>query len=89
MIELANRLECRILSLDIPSGIDATTSAAPGVAIRPERTMTLALPKTGLNPDAGELLLADIGIPPEVYLPLGIKFKPFFQGQYRLPLTLR
>jgi NAD(P)H-hydrate epimerase len=89
LIELTARLERRILSLDVPSGVDATSGAAPGVAVRPEKTMTLALPKTGLNPDAGDLLLTDIGIPPEVYLPLGIRFDPFFQGQYRLPLALR
>jgi len=79
----------RILSLDVPSGIDASTGAAPGPVIRPEMTMTLALPKTGLTPEAGSLLLADIGIPPEVYHPLGIEFKPFFDGKYRLPLTIR
>lgn len=53
-----------ILSLDVPSGIDATTGRASGEFIRPRWTLTLALPKTGLHPqNTGQLFLADIGIP--------------------------
>lgn len=53
-----------VLALDVPSGIDATTGDAPGKFIRPSWTMTLALPKLGLLPEnAGQLFLADIGIP--------------------------
>ena len=39
-----------------------------------ERTLTLALPKTGLRDVPGALYLADIGIPPEVYHRLGVSF---------------
>lgn len=46
--------------------------------VRPERTLTLALPKIGLRSVPGELFLADIGIPPEVYRELGLSFEPFF-----------
>jgi NAD(P)H-hydrate epimerase len=53
-----------ILALDVPSGVDATTGDVPGAFIRPTWTMTLALPKLGLLPEnAGQLFLADIGIP--------------------------
>ena len=61
----------RVLSLDVPSGLNATTGAGPGDRVRPERTLTLALPKTGLASLEGDLYLADIGIPPEVYERIG------------------
>lgn len=62
-----------VVSLDVPSGIDATTGAAPGVYVAATTTMTLALPKTGLDTAAaGRLWLADIGIPREVYRRVGV-----------------
>lgn len=72
-----------ILSLDVPSGIEATTGQSPGEFIRPTWTMTLALPKLGLLPhNAGQLFLADIGIPiaafrrlhPDYVSPYGKRF---------------
>jgi NAD(P)H-hydrate epimerase len=73
-----NRRSDPIVSLDVPSGIDATTGETLGSAVRPDRTVTLALPKTGLTTISGELFLADIGIPETVYERLGIKYaNPF------------
>jgi NAD(P)H-hydrate epimerase len=88
LITLANNNADRVLSLDLPSGMNATTGEAPGVVIRPERTLTLALPKTGLRHLDGELYLADIGIPPEVYHSLDIRFEPFFGDRYWIPLEV-
>jgi hypothetical protein len=51
-----------------------------------ERTLTLALPKTGLRSIRGDLFVADIGIPPEVYLSLGLSFEPFFEDRYWIRL---
>jgi NAD(P)H-hydrate epimerase len=82
LIEMANEFSDRTLALDIPSGFDSTSGETPGVAIQPHRTLTLALPKTGLRNIPGELYVADIGIPPEVYAPLGISVEPFFGGAY-------
>ena len=61
-----------ILSLDVPSGIDTGTCTVYEPAIRATATMTLALPRRGLGlPGAealvGELYLADISMPPELY----------------------
>ncbi len=78
LIDLCNRHTARVLSLDVPSGLDATTGEAPGPVIHPERTVTLALPKTGLHRVPGELYLADIGIPPEVFRRLGLSFRSPF-----------
>lgn len=64
LIDWANGQNISILSLDIPSGLDATTGAVPDRAIRPAWTLTLALPKSGLHPqNSGQLILADLGIP--------------------------
>lgn len=74
LIRWANSAEARILSLDVPSGLNATTGEAPGASIAPRWTMTLALPKTGLLPErTGELYLADIGIPVGTYRRLNLE----------------
>lgn len=86
LIDLCNRYAARTLSLDLPSGLDATTGDTPGVAVRPDRTLTLALPKTGLAHASGELRLADIGIPPQVFERIGISFEPPFGNRYRVSL---
>ncbi len=82
LIELCNRSRALTLALDVPSGLDATTGATPGVAIVPDRTLTLALPKTGLIGVSGELYLADIGIPLNVYKGIGLTLEPFFGDRY-------
>ena len=67
----ANNLAKPILSLDVPSGLDPSSGRIHSPAIRAKATMTLVLPKTGLEspPDeiVGELYLADIGVPPGLY----------------------
>ncbi len=86
LIEWANH-QGNVLSLDVPSGIDATSGASAGAFIRSDRTMTLALPKTGLLPEkTGELWLADIGIPAIVYKKLEIDYLPFFGATYLVRL---
>jgi NAD(P)H-hydrate epimerase len=66
------------VSLDVPSGLDATTGETLGAAVTPDRTVTLALPKTGLDAATGALFLADIGIPRTVYDRLEIAYDPPF-----------
>ncbi|HKZ25793.1 MAG TPA: NAD(P)H-hydrate epimerase, partial [Acidimicrobiia bacterium] len=72
-------------------GIDSTTGEAPGVSITADLTMALALPKTGLDvPAVGELWLADIGIPVEVYRRIGVEVPVgLFGPRYRIPLSGR
>ncbi|NQU37806.1 MAG: NAD(P)H-hydrate epimerase [Actinobacteria bacterium] len=64
-----NQQSAPILSLDVPSGLDASTGETPGEAIDPSVTMTLAMPKAGLvdRTKVGRLFLADIGVPPDTY----------------------
>jgi NAD(P)H-hydrate epimerase len=88
LIDAANLALAPVLALDVPSGLDATTGDAPGVAVIADVTMTLALPKIGLSdpaaePYVGELYLADIGVPPALYArePLGLDVGPIFAAQ--------
>lgn len=79
----------RVLALDVPSGVDATTGNRPGIAIDADHTLTLALPKTGLaDTDVGTLTLADIAIPPVVYERVGIDYDSPFDGAYRVALSV-
>ncbi len=81
----ANRSTQPILALDVPSGLDSTTGIPGEPTIRATATLTLALPKVGLREITahrfvGDLYLADIGVPPEVYHQLGLVFpSPFLE----------
>jgi NAD(P)H-hydrate epimerase len=66
-------------------GIDTTTGTVHDPAIRATATMTLALPKEGLRAagikaQVGELYLADISVPPQLYAEpaLGLDVGPIF-----------
>jgi len=85
LIRSANAADTPILSLDLPSGLDADLGAVAEPIIRASATLTLALPKVGLRAAearefAGELYLADIGVPPALYErpPLGLQVGPLF-----------
>ena len=60
-----------IVSIDLPSGLHADTPHVPGACIDASMTVTLAAPKLPLvlppgEMHAGEVVVADIGIPAEV-----------------------
>jgi NAD(P)H-hydrate epimerase len=82
-IRWANMQDVPVLSLDTPSGLDVTSGTAHDPTIRATATLTLALPKQGLlNPQSssfvGDLYLADISVPPELYANMGIIVPPLF-----------
>ena len=83
-IDQANNSGNPILALDAPSGLD-TTSGTPGnPCIKAAATLTLALPKSGLliaqaAEYVGELYLADISVPPELYQHLGVEVPNLFE----------
>ena len=90
LIDWANATGARLLALDIPSGLDSTTGTADGPVIRADVTMTLALPKTRLaSGNAGNLLMADIGIPVETYRRLNLSYLSPFASRYVVPLHLQ
>lgn len=83
LIHWANAQSAPILSLDTPSGLDVTSGTVHDPAIRATATVTLALPKQGLltpqaKPYIGDLYLADISVPPELYANMGITVPPLF-----------
>jgi ADP-dependent NAD(P)H-hydrate dehydratase / NAD(P)H-hydrate epimerase len=68
VIALINKSGKIIVSVDIPSGIDATTGHVMGCAVKAHLTVTMGLPKMGLllYPGAshtGEIIVAHIGFP--------------------------
>lgn len=77
------------ISLDVPSGVNSTTGEAAIHHIKPDITLTLALPKTGLRPEiTGELYLADIGIPFKVYEKLSLNYQSPFGDNYFVKLLV-
>jgi hydroxyethylthiazole kinase-like uncharacterized protein yjeF len=85
LIRAANGSRLPILAVDLPSGMHPDTGEPLGVTIRAALTVTLALPKRGLMTTrsralVGELLLADIGIPPHAFDRLGIETRGLFEG---------
>ncbi len=85
LIQWANNQTAPILALDAPSGIDTTSGTVFEPAIKATATMTLALPKAGLRAPGveahvGELYLADISVPPELYAEpaLNLQVDPVF-----------
>ncbi len=69
IIEWIENAGVRVVALDVPSGIDATSGEARGASVHADITVTLALPKSGLidNNATGRLFVADIAIPPVLW----------------------
>jgi NAD(P)H-hydrate epimerase len=83
-ITLINQQKSWVLSLDIPSGLDADTGLVVGECVEATATMTLALPKKGMlneqtKSKIGDLYLADISVPEALMFSLGIEAKALFE----------
>ena len=93
LISAANASGRPIAALDIPSGLPGDTGVAADPAIRAATTLTLALPKVGLQrPEAhsyvGKLYLADISVPQLVYRRLGMSVGDIFGESDVVPVAL-
>jgi NAD(P)H-hydrate epimerase len=76
MIEAVNASAAPVLALDLPSGLDGDSGAAPGSTIRARWTATFAAPKLGLQrgvgpAHVGQVAVIDIGLPPAAYQAVG------------------
>ncbi len=68
IIDQVNSSGRPVISIDVPSGIDADSGSVANAAIVADLTVTIGLPKTGLFQgqglhNSGQLRLVDIGIP--------------------------
>ncbi|TAN64015.1 NAD(P)H-hydrate dehydratase, partial [bacterium] len=71
VIATINKLGKKVISIDMPSGIDATTGKVLGCAVKADITATMAMPKLGLFSFpgyfyAGRVEVIDIGVPRSV-----------------------
>jgi NAD(P)H-hydrate epimerase len=67
-VEAINRAAARVVAVDVPSGVDASTGRVEGAAVRADATATFHAAKVGLYVapgkwHAGEVRVIDIGIP--------------------------
>jgi NAD(P)H-hydrate epimerase len=80
MIEEINNFET-VVSIDIPTGVDANTGELAEPAVKADYTVTLAVPKKGMNQDnSSDIWVADISIPSEAYRELGFEADLFSKG---------
>ncbi len=83
-IEAINASGKPVIAVDVPSGLDADSGDVYSPSVEADVTLTLGLPKPGLASVGGRVLVADIGIPDEVYAALGIAVPPgvFAKGEF-------
>ncbi len=93
-IEAINGSGSRVIAVDVPSGLDADTGLAYAPTVRANTTVTLGLAKPGLlmgdGPSvAGEVWVADIGVPFEAYAAAGVEVpRNLFAEHDRLRLDI-
>jgi len=76
MIDAVNAASKQVVSLDVPSGIDALSGAVPGVCISARHTITFTRPKTGMlqypaQEHTGQIWVASISIPDHMVTRVG------------------
>jgi ADP-dependent NAD(P)H-hydrate dehydratase / NAD(P)H-hydrate epimerase len=70
LIERINASSARVIAIDLPSGVDASTGEVPGAAVRADATVTFHGRKVGVvvapgRFHAGRVRVADIGLDPQ------------------------
>jgi NAD(P)H-hydrate epimerase len=71
LVEWINKQSVPVFSVDIPSGLNATTGVVENIAVHAHHTITFGLRKSGLLLNSGKelsgsVVVADIGIPKSV-----------------------
>jgi len=67
-----------VVSVDVPSGLDADTGVAYAHCVQPTAIIALGLPKPGLLKLQIPVHVADIGVPFEAYAAVGVTVPPDF-----------
>lgn len=78
LIEWINASSAPVLSVDVPSGLDAQSGGASGACVRADVTVALVGAKSGFLeaqavPFVGEIVIGDIGCPSELVERLGTR----------------
>jgi len=74
VISFINRMDCPIVAVDVPSGLNSDLPTVEGEPVHADITVTMALPKVchifyPAKEFVGELYIAEIGIPSEIKSP--------------------
>ncbi|MBI3892229.1 MAG: NAD(P)H-hydrate dehydratase [Candidatus Wallbacteria bacterium] len=90
-VESINQAKKRVVAVDVPTGLDASTGQVQGPAVRAAFTVTMGLPKIGFFQQPaqeflGRLYVAEIGFPPTLLadpalsseLSLGYELAPLY-----------
>lgn len=93
-INLINESGIPVISIDIPSGIDADTGTVTGIAVRAIKTITFGLTKIGLvvypgAEYAGNIEVADISIPDKLIKETNIPYNLSTPGSINYLLKRR
>ncbi len=65
-----------VVSVDVPSGLDAESGVAYSPIVKADTTIALGLPKRGQMTLPGNVYIADIGVPLAAYRSVGIDMPP-------------
>jgi NAD(P)H-hydrate epimerase len=71
LIDMINASGTRVLAVDIPSGLDATTGKILGSCVRADTTVTFIAPKQGMEAGdgpkvCGRIIVKDLGVPADI-----------------------
>ena len=75
VITVLNGMGCPVISLDAPTGMVVDDGSVPGDVVKATATLSLVLPKAGIKPGGhvGELYLAGLGLPQDLFSDLGLE----------------
>ncbi len=87
IVEDLNDSDVPVVAVDLPSGLSGSTHVPPGPHVQASMTVTFAAPKVPLvlmpaRASAGDVVVADIGIPQDVIVSLGGPWLELVEGEH-------
>lgn len=94
VVEALTHSAARVLAVDIPTGIDATSGEVGEIAVRAEATVTLGAPKVGLLLEptrayVGHLFVGDLGLDDALARSEGLQFAALDDAEFLALLPRR
>jgi NAD(P)H-hydrate epimerase len=92
LIDQINNSGAPVVSIEAPTGLDLDTGNHGKPTVKAKATMALGIPKAGMfklmaTKYTGELFLADISVPPELYKSIQVETTPFYNVFSENPLV--